>query len=68
MKYQTYNEEDKTTYLLDIDHEKKRFAVGSFKGKPKKKNLYIPIDITEYKDEINKIGVDYKCTENNLTI
>ena len=66
MKYQFY--EDRTTYLLDIDHEKKTFAVGSFKGKSKKKIPYMPIDATAYRNEILKIGIDYKCISNALSV
>ncbi len=65
MYYQIY--EDRTTYLLMIDHEKKIFALGSFKGNPKKQNKkFKEIDITAYRAEISKIGVEYQYLENNL--
>lgn len=65
MYYQIY--EDKTTYLLMIDHENKIFALGSFKGKSKRQNpKFKQIDATGYKSEISRVGIDYKCITNNL--
>lgn len=63
--YQIY--EDRKTYFLEIDHEKKNFAVGSVKGK-KKKRGYRDIDITGYRAQIMRIGVDYECLSNNITL
>lgn len=63
MYYQIY--ENRTTYLLMIDHEKKIFSVGSLKGKCKSKK-FKNIDASGYKSEISKISTDYKCIDNNL--
>lgn len=63
--YQIY--EDKQTYFLEIDHEEKTFAVGSVKGKKRKKG-YSDIDITGYKAQIMRIGVEYKCLSNSITV
>lgn len=61
--YQIY--EGGTTYLLEIDHEKKLFSVGSFRGKPKKGTRFVTIDQTAYADHIRKINKDYQCLDNN---
>ncbi len=66
MKYSIY--EDRTTYLLEIDQKKKTYSVGSIKGKLKRETPYVPIDITAYKNEISKIGIDYQCMSNNLSV
>ncbi len=67
MYYQIY--EDRTTYLLMIDHTKKIFSLGSFKGKPKKQNKkFKEIDITAYREEISKIGVEYLLVDSNLQL
>ena len=63
--YQIY--EDRRTYFLEIDHEEKTFAVGSTKGK-KKKRGYRDIDITGYRSQIMRVGVDYACLSNNITL
>lgn len=62
--YQIY--EDRTTYLLEIDHASKAFAVGSIKGKV---NIpgYRPIDTSAYKEQIRRIGVEYAAISNSLT-
>lgn len=52
---------DRNTYFLEIDHDKKEFAAGREKGKVNKKG-YSPIDITAYKAEILKVGIEYKYT------
>lgn len=62
--YQLY--EHGTTYLLEIDHDKKLFSVGSFKGKPQKGTKFILIDQTAYVEQIRKIDRFYKCLDNNL--
>lgn len=63
-RYQIY--EDRKTYLLEVDHSKKEFAVGSIKGK-KKIFGYRQIDTTGYKAQILRIGVEYKCLSNRLS-
>lgn len=63
--YQIY--EDKRTYFLEIDHEQKTFSVGSAKGK-KRKNGYRDIDETGYRAQIMRIGVDYECLSNCVTL
>lgn len=57
--------EDKTTYLLEIDHAHKTFAVGSVKGKV---NIpgYRPVDTSAYKEQIRRIGVEYAAISNSL--
>lgn len=62
--YQIY--EDKTTYLLEIDHVEKTFSVGSIKGKVTISG-YRPMDTSSYKEQIKRIGVKYVATSNNLT-
>ncbi len=63
--YQIY--EDRKTYFLEIDHEKKTFAIGSVSGKKRKKG-YSDIDITGYREQILRVGVDYKCLSNCITL
>ena len=62
--YQIY--ESGTTYLLAIDHDKKVFSVGSFKGKPGGSSKFKPIDETAYRSHITRIGVDYRCIDNQI--
>lgn len=62
--YQLY--ERGTTYLLEIDHDKKLFSVGSFRGKPKRGTRFVEIDQTAYVDHIRKIGRDYQCLDNKI--
>lgn len=63
--YQIY--ENKQTYFLRINHAEKNFAIGSAKGK-KNKEGYKNIDITGYKEQIMKVGVDYKLVSNCITV
>lgn len=63
--YQIY--EDRKTYFLEIDHKEKTFAVGSAKGKKNKKGCR-NIDITGYKEQIARVGTDYKCLSNCITL
>ena len=65
MKYYQYYEQG-TTYLLEIAHDKKRYSVGSFKGKPKRGTRFCEIDQTAYAEHIRRINVDYKCLDNNI--
>lgn len=58
--------EGKATYLLEIDHTDKTFAVGSIKGKAKIPG-YHQIDASGYKEQIRRIDAKYTATSNNLT-
>ena len=62
--YQCY--ESGTTYLLEIDHNKKLYSIGSFRGKPKRGTRFCNIDITAYGEHIRKINKDYQCLNNKI--
>lgn len=62
--YQCY--ESGITYLLEIDHGKKLFSVGSYTGKPKRGTKFCIIDSIAYGDHIRKINKDYQCLDNKV--
>ena len=65
MLYYQYYEQG-TTYLLEVDHDKKVFSVGSFKGKPQRSARFVTIDQTAYAEHIRKIDKTYRCIDDRL--